>query len=510
VDEPQTLRTLDSSLTLRVPTFGVPTRGATADLTGELQRAQQELDAGRAVEQVPVLHVFEDGEVELSLDYASYEDGLIEDARANLAAGNIELALAQLDEVLHLVPSHHEVRYLRSCCLLSGGREMAALTELELLRTDGPEPELAERVLELRVKLRGRLTDQLLADQDEDALADYLRLVPEEGRCWVGLTLQRALRGAVGDAIGAAQAGAGVADAEADRRALVRLTYQLRLHLLRELVPRVPALLHEGAYDGALEELRRLGPDWSGFEPVADLAAYILQIWRDGPGRPDLPRNRADVVYDLVAGRDLTQTRALLDEGQPERGLALMQRSIRLVPTDPCTNFMLGVCLLVTDGNLSEAEAAARVARADERITSVGDLLDAVAVRRVDREVTAIHDFIGDINNCPRARIEQGLRRTRALRTHAEELLSTIGEPFREHLHAQVSVLAENAVRLGLVLVSKDLTKVLQAGWHRGMRAELDEIIARCADLNRATREADTKRMIGRIGQAARTARERV
>ena len=224
MDEPQTLRTLGSSSTLRVPTFAVPARagaGAT-DLTGELQRARRELDAGRQAEQTPVLRVFEDSEVPLSLEYASYEDGLIEDAKANIAAGNIELALAQLHEVLELVPGHHEARYLRSYCLLSSGHEMAALTELESLRADRPEPELAERVLQLRVTLRGKLTGRLLADQDEDALAEYLRLVPEEGRCWVGLTVQRAQRGDLQGAVAAAQAGARAADTEADRRILGR------------------------------------------------------------------------------------------------------------------------------------------------------------------------------------------------------------------------------------------------------------------------------------------------
>ena len=291
MDEPQTLRTLGSSSTLRVPTFGVPARagaGAT-DLTGELQRARRELDAGRQAEQTPVLRVFEDSEVPLSLEYASYEDGLIEDAKANIAAGNIELALAQLHEVLELVPGHHEARYLRSYCLLSSGHEMAALTELESLRADRPEPELAERVLQLRVTLRGKLTGRLLADQDEDALAEYLRLVPEEGRCWVGLTVQRAQRGDLQGAVAAAQAGARAADTEADRRILGRLTYQLRLHLLRALTSSLTAMLLEGAYDPALAELRRLGPDWNSFEPVTDLAAYIIQLSREGPGGRPCP-----------------------------------------------------------------------------------------------------------------------------------------------------------------------------------------------------------------------------
>jgi hypothetical protein len=508
VDEPQKLRTLSSSATLRVPAFGVPTRGAAADLTEDLQRARRELQGGRHVESAPALRVFENSEVPLSLEYASYEDGLIEDAKANIAAGNIELALAQLDEVLDLVPGHREARYLRSCCLLSGGHEMAALTELESLRADQPGPELAERVLELRATLRGTLTDRLLADPDEDALAEYLRLVPEEGRCWLELTLQRALRGDLQGAIATAQAGVGAADEEADRRTLDRLAHQIRLHLLRALTPSVVALLHEDAYGPALEELRRLGPDWSGFEPVSDLAAYILQMWRDGPGLPDLPRGRADVVYDLLAGRDLARTGALVNEGRPEQGLALMRRSVRLVPTDPWTNFMLGVCLLVTDGDLNEIEAAARVAGTDERITSADDLLDAVALQRVDREAKAVYDFIGDLNACPPARIKQALQRTHMLRTRAERLLRTVGEPFLDQLRSQVGVLAENAVRLELALVSKELTRVLQAGRHYGMRAEVDEIIRRCAALRRATLEADTRRNIGQVEQSARSARE--
>lgn len=510
MDEPQTLRTLDSSSTLRVPTFSVPARGPEADLTWELQRARRELDAGRPMELAPVLRAFEDSEVPLSLEYASYEDGLIEDAKANIAASNIELALAQLREVLELVPGHHEARYLRAYCLLSGGQEMAALRELEALRADRPEPGLAEQVLELRATLRGRLTDRLMADRDEVALAEYLLLVPEEGRCWLELTVQRVQRGDLQSAVAAAQTGAKAADAEADRRALGRLTHQLRLHLLRALVSHIPELLHQGAYNAALEELRRLGPDWSGFRPVADLVAYILQMSREGPGRPELPRDRADSVYDLLAGRDLAKVHALLGEGRPEPGLALMQRSIRLVPADPFTNFMMGVCLLATDGDLGEIDEAGRIAGTDERIVMATDLLDAVALRRVDRKATAIHDFIGDLSKCPSARIEQALRRTLALRSEAEGLLRTIGEPFQDQLRARMRVLAENAVQLDLALMSRKLTRVLRAGSHPGMRAELDEVIRRCTAQRRATREADTRRMIARIEQAARTAREQV
>ena len=138
------------------------------------------------------------------------------------------------------------------------------------------------------------------------------------------------------------------------------------------------------------------------------------------------------MVYDLLVGRDLARAGALLDEGRPEQGLALTRRSVRLAPTDPFTNFMLGVCLLVTGGDLDEIEAAARVAATDERIIGAGHLLDAVTLRRMDREAAAIRDLIGDLNNCPPARIEQARRRTQALRTHAEGLLRTIGDPFRE------------------------------------------------------------------------------
>jgi hypothetical protein len=510
VDEPQRLRTLSSSSTLHVAAFSVPTRVAAPDLTEDLQRARRELQGERRADSAPPLLVFENGEVPLSLDYASYEDGLIEDAKANLAAGQIKMALAQLDEVLDLVPGHHEARYLRSCCLLSDGHEMTALTELESLRADAPEPGLADRVLELRATLRGTLTNRLLATPDEDTLAEYLRLIPEEGRCWLELTLQRAQRGDLHGAVDTAKSGAGACDAEADRRALERLAYQLRLHMLRALTAKVVELVHEDAYGQALEELRRLGPDWRGFEPVADLASYILQIWRDGPGRPDLPSDRADLVYDLLAGRDLARTSALVDEDQAEQGLALMRRSVRLVPTDPWTNFMLGVCLLETDGDLEEIEAAARVAGTDERITSASDLLDAVALRRVHREAAAVHDFIGDLDDCPAARIEQGLQRTQTLRAEAEGLLHTVGEPVRDQLRSLVGSLAENVVQLDLGLVSKELTRVLEAGRHRGMRAELDDVIRRCAGLRRAAVEADTRQTIGQVEQAARRARERI
>lgn len=290
MDEPQTLRTLGSSSTLRVPAFDMPERAGAVDLAEELQRAGRELRGGRHEEQVPVLREFADGEVPLSLEYASYEDGLIEDARANIAAGDVELALAQLDEVLDLVPGHHEARYLRSYCLLSRGDELAALTELESLRADRPDPELGERLLELRATLRGRLTDRLVAHPDEEALADYLSLVPEEGRCWLQLALQRAQRGDLSGAAATAYAGAADADAEADRRELARLGYQLRLHLLRALAPRFVEPLHEGAYGTALGALRRLGRDWDGFEPIDDLTAYIVATRRFGPGRPELPR----------------------------------------------------------------------------------------------------------------------------------------------------------------------------------------------------------------------------
>ena len=72
-----------------------------------------------------------------------------------------------------------------------------------------------------------------------------------------------------------------------------------------------------------------------------------------------------------------------------------------------------------------------------------------------------------------------------------------------------MGVLAENTVQLDLALVSNELARVLRVRWHRSLRAELDEIIRRCAALRRATRNADTRRVISQIERTARTARER-
>lgn len=216
------------------------------------------------------------------------------------------------------------------------------------------------------------------------------------------------------------------------------------------------------------------------------------------------------MLYDLLAGNDLDLAGAHLNEGRPEQAVHLTRRSVRLVPTDPCSNFMLAVCLLTTDGDLDEAEAAARVARTDERLTSAGDLLGVVALRRLDRKAAAIRTFVGDLADCRPPRIQEALRRTRALHTEAERSLRTIGGPLRDQLTSLLDVLAENAVQLELALVVAELTRVVKAGRHRGMRAELDGLIRRCADLRAQTRKADTLLAISQIEGQARMMRERV
>ncbi|MEV6349498.1 tetratricopeptide repeat protein [Actinoplanes sp. NPDC051851] len=505
MDKPQTLHTLDTS-TLRTPAFAVPERAAAVDLGEELARARRE---HRREEAVPALRVFEDGETPLSLTFASYEDGLIEDAKANIAAGGVDLALAQLDEVLGTQPGHPEARYLRSYCLLSLGRETEALTALEALRAEGAPPELAERVRDLRTTLRGRLTGRLLDGQDAEAIAAYLRLVPEEGACWRALALLRAVGGDPEGAVAAAETGAGAADTAADREELARLAYRIRLLVLRTVSPRIAEMLHRGSYAAALDALRGLGPEWNRFEPVGDLAGYIVRLGRTGPGRPDLPADRADVLHDLLTGRDVEVAGDLLDRGQPEQGVALMRRAARLAPADPTTHFVLGICLLTTGGDLAEAETAARVAADDGRIPSARDLLDVIGLRRLDQAAVRVQKSLGDINACPPDRLQAAVTRTRGLRDEARGMLTSAGELVRAPLQSLTGVLAENAVQLELVLLVSTFNQLAGAGPRRGTRDTMDRIVQRCRALRRETRVPDTLRLLGELEQAARTVRER-
>ncbi|MEV0588018.1 tetratricopeptide repeat protein [Nonomuraea sp. NPDC050310] len=505
--EPQNLVPFSHGHTLRTPRLAPPARAAEVDLTEELNRIRRELhDAGK--DEIPVLRELGEGDVPLTLEYSSYEDGLIEDAKANLAAGNVELARAQVDEVLELVPGHHEARHLLIHCLMRQGDALGALEELESLRLDSPEPELAEQLVELRGALRRRLTAELLAEPDERRLVTFLSYVPEEGACWLELAVHRALAGELRAALEAAETGARAADDREHRWSLTNLAWQVRMAMLREMMPQLMPLLHAREFDRALRALAGLGPDWNAFEPVQDLAAHIVRLGRGEVSPPPLSSERTDVLYLLLADDDLAQAYKRFEEDRWLEALTIVERTILLVPADPQTNLMLGFCLVLTEGDLDRAERAARTAAGAESPQPAQALLAMITMARLSRENKRIFDGIGDALTCPISRLNAAAEQMRALEDRAGRLIREVPREDRAPVEELRTALRENAVQLELAALSRLLQELTAGGRPRGRRRDFDEVIRTCSRLSRETANRDVRQTLGQIDQVARRFRE--
>ncbi|KOU39619.1 hypothetical protein [Streptomyces sp. WM6378] len=332
--------------------------------------------------------------LEMSLDLGSDDEDLLEDARANAAAREYELALELLDEYLGAHPEHQEGRYLRAYCLyhLDGQGQLEALRILRPLRDEPPADDgLRDRIRDLRRELRRRLAPaevtaytQSVRTDPRGALARveaFLELAPEEGTLSYLLALGQARGGDLERALDTAERGAAQADVDGEQ--VAALARRLRLALLAPHAAPAVSAFKTGDLDRARRELARMDPRWRRSLVVDDFDAYLTLLLgradqRATPPAPRLPADRTEDLYSLIADADGQRAADLMRAGQAEQAERLLAHVLALVPRFPWLNFLYAACLYRLLRDPDRAAACARIALRDPTLTQARELLETI------------------------------------------------------------------------------------------------------------------------------------
>lgn len=359
----------------------------------------------------------------LSLTIGPDGEDLLEDARADIAAGHFEIALALLEEYLGRFAAHQEARFLRAYCLahIAEPGYGEALRILRPLRDEVTPKDLRERISALRRELRRRLAPaeyQAYADTAERdsrgalaRVADFLELVPEDGKLSYLLAAGHARLGELDQALEAAERG--VLEADGERHRIEELARRLRLILLRPMAEPAARAFKTRNPQLALALLDGIEPRWRESGPIQDFERYLALLIEHRnppvPPAPLLPEGRADDLYSLIAEDDVSRALALMDRGDLERAERLLAALMAAVPGFRWLNFVYAICLYENGRRPDQAEACAQVATRDPAITQARDLLDAIhawqesiVINPVVEEFVAVVDALNDTSSAQR------------------------------------------------------------------------------------------------------------
>ncbi|MFF4500745.1 hypothetical protein [Streptomyces sp. NPDC001401] len=401
-------REIDPVQSLRAPSFEFTELSRHAELPehdrqlAELaRRAATEAVTDRLLELTPVAG----GLTEFSLVLGDDDEDLLEDGRANAHAGRYAVALEQLTTYLRTYPGHQEARYLRAFCIyrLDGQDQVEALRILWPLRDEEMPDELRGSVDDLRRELRRLLTPLEITAYDRTSRSDprgalrraeaFWQLAPEEGSLSHLVALGQARSGALEQALDTATRGA--AEADVDREQVAALARSLLLPVLRPLVAPAATAFKDRNPRLARSELSQLPARWRLQAVVRDFDAYLAQCvaarGRTSLPAPQLPEDRADDVYSLIAETDAQQAAGLMRDGRDLEAERLLARVLLLVPGFRWLNFLYAVCLLRVGRDPDRAAACAEIARRDPTITQAEELLQAV---RGWQEATVINPAV--------------------------------------------------------------------------------------------------------------------
>uniref|UniRef100_A0AAU2VFG7 Tetratricopeptide repeat protein n=1 Tax=Streptomyces sp. NBC_00003 TaxID=2903608 RepID=A0AAU2VFG7_9ACTN len=382
---------------LHAPAFEfteVSGHGDFAEHDRRLEELAREAAASAASETALVLAPPVAALLEMSLDLGSDDEDLLEDARANAAAQEYDLALELLDEYLGAHPEHQEGRYLRAYCLyhLDGQGQLEALRILRPLRETPPADEgLRDRIRDLRRELRRRLTPPEITAYTQSVRTDprgalarveaFLELAPEEGTLSYLLALGQARDGDLERALDTAERGAAQADVDGEQ--VAALARRLRLALLAPHAAPAVSAFKTGDLDRARRELARMDLRWRRSVVVDDFDAYLALLLgradgRAAPPAPRLPADRTEDLYSLIADADGQRAADLMRAGHAEQAERLLAHVLALVPGFPWLNFLYAACLYRLLRDPDRAAACAEIALRDPTLTQARQLLETI------------------------------------------------------------------------------------------------------------------------------------
>ena len=336
-------------------------------------------------------------------------DDLLQDARANIADGEYEIALEQLAEFLEISPGHPEARYLQAYCHYRLGDLTTALETTLPLRTERLDPQLHAEVFELRRTLRDVLTPQEIGTfldtrhhdrrAADERIGRFIEVAPEESEPPYLLAIMQAMDGEYTTAFRTARSAADVVEGDASH--LRAFADALQTVALRPLMTNAVRALADGAYLHTRKELRRLDRDWREAEVVRDFDTYVegLLRTRRSPAKPlpppKLSPERAMRLYELIAEQYREEALGLIEDERWAEAERVLAKVLHLVPSFPPPNYLYAFCLLVQGKDPERAITAAGIAARDPRLTQA----EALLRRAVEaKEVFAINAAFDEHN----------------------------------------------------------------------------------------------------------------
>lgn len=357
-----------------------------------LEELAREAAAAAARNAEPVLVAPSAHLIDLSLLPDRVEFDLLADARANVQAGEYELAEDQLAEYLETDPGHQEARFLRAFCLskLGDDREREALRVLRPLRDERTSAELRDQIRGLRAHLRQRLSPrEVLAyiktartspRDARDRIREFLELVPEDGTLSYILAMDLALGGDLEQAFDTATHGA--AEADTGREQVAALARQLTRIIVPELAAGAVDAFWAGDLRRARLELARMDPRWRDNVLLDDFDDYLLLLLSNPgqvpPPAPRLSARRADDLYSLIAELDCAKAQRLMDAHRDSEAEEALAEAMALVPRFGWLNFLYAVCLYHLGRDPDRAAACAAIAAKDPSIRQANELVEVV------------------------------------------------------------------------------------------------------------------------------------
>jgi hypothetical protein len=383
---------------LRLPAFELNAATRAGDLAG-FDRRMDELASRTAAAASETALVLESPvllSAELALMLGDDGTDLLADARANVADGQYELALEQLDEYLEIAPDHAEARYLRAYCRYrqGGDGQLEALRILRPLRDQTLQDGLGADVAQLRTELLRLLTPAEIAafldtvrtsrDRALARLTEYIELAPEEG---LPPYLVAGIQARSGDLEAAYRtATSGAATARHEREPVAALARWLEVALVTPLAAPAVAAFKARDYQLARRELRGIGAPWCDAVVVRDFDSYLAVLRERPPGgplpAPAGPAARVGALYTLIAETDAQQVLALLDAGLASQAGLAAARALQHVPFFPWLNFLYAASLYLQGTSQDRAAKAAEIAVRDPSITQAGELLAAIRLQQ--------------------------------------------------------------------------------------------------------------------------------
>ena len=315
----------------------------------------------------------------------------LDEARRLIGEKKYEEALVPIDDVLRDTPTHAEACYLRAFCQFSLGKPEPALECLGPMARVGLDEQLKSRLVLLRAQIREKLAPLVVFETAmmsalglaQMALARLDRLIeldPDGAIFHLLRAHTLLLQNRLADAARAAT------EAEphchgADRQALTDLVAEINRREVREKLAPAREYFRRRQYRKARSSMEALQSQLGRHSLFATFSAYLVALGGGVLSRGASPREIApqgslkelDELYFFLVQAEIQAAKPLIKAKEFTNAERVLETALQFAPRFPYLNFLLGVCVHESFGQLVEAkkppaidQALARMKRGQE------------------------------------------------------------------------------------------------------------------------------------------------